>query len=298
MSTGEVIANKDVDTMSITVEDNIDLNIYVADSTNEIKTIDFSYNTTPDLEVETRETVTVPARKNADGKIPLKVELAPAQIMDNIKVVAKNANGDKVKEFETSVSAYCKTIIENTGFTTEMKNLAKSTLDYGKSASTYFNYNLNAVWESSDLADPSAQIQALASAATKGYFDSTIMHVTSVSYRATSTPELRFYLSENLREQEFLSRLKLDCNIGKAEFVKTYEGTAMLRIYDIDIVDFNKQIVVKYSVNEFDEPETELLKFTPITWVNAAIKSGDTKLSGLGKGIGKYYLASVAYFGE
>jgi hypothetical protein len=297
-TTGEVVANAAVDTMSITVEDNIDLNIYVADPTDEIATIDFSYNTTPNLEEENIRTKTVKAKKNADGKIALSVDLAPAQIMDAITVTAKRDNGTTVKSFETSVADYCNTIIGNNGFTAEVKNLAKSTLDYGKAANDYFQYNNQATWTTSDLANPDDAIAALATAAAPNTFNSDMMHITAATYRATSKPELRFYISEDLRQQSYLANLTLTSNIGKAEFAKTADGTAMLRIYDIDITDFNKQIVVQYKVNEFDDYSYDLIKFTPIKWVNAAIGASDPTMKALGRAIGNYYLASVAYFGE
>ena len=288
-TTGEVIADNDVDTMSITIKDNIDLNIYVADSNDEIETIEFSYNTTPGVEENNQDTTVVPATKNADGKIALKVDLAPAQIMDEIKVVAKNSIGETVKTIETSVADYCNTIINNTGFTQEMKDLAVSTLDYGKAASDYFDYNttaFNSYVNQLGEADLSGLTQSAVNWYNTNYFA-----ITSVSYVATSTPALRFYIDMTTTTENYLIGLndEIETNIGTARFVKDVEGNMMLQIKGIDITNFNELIVVK-----FKNDDTELLNFTPITWVKMA--QYDEQLEDLANAIGNYYLKSVAYF--
>jgi hypothetical protein len=289
METGEVIPDEDVDTMSITIEDSIDLNIYVADSADEIATIEFSYNTTPGVEENNQDTTVVPAEKNADGKIALKVDLAPAQIMDEIKVVAKNSSGETVKTIETSVADYCNTIINNTGFTQELKDLAVSTLDYGKAASDYFNYN-TAAFDSYENQFGTADLSGVTQSASN-WLNNSYFALTGVSYVATSVPELRFYIDMTTTTENYLTELNglIETNIGTARFVKDANGNKMLQIKGIDITNFNELIVVK-----FKDSETELLKFTPITWVKAA--QNDAQLDDLANAIGNYYLKSVAYF--
>ncbi|MBQ9531204.1 MAG: hypothetical protein IJR70_03940 [Eubacterium sp.] len=290
MTTGEVIANNDVDTMSITVEESVDLNIYVADPADEIETVEFTYNSTPNKEDNTPVTKTVPAKKNADGKIALKVDLAPAQMKDEITVVAKNENGGEVKSFTTSVADYCKTIINSTGFSADLKDLAKATLDYGKAAANYFDYNTAAYTDSNYLDAPVFDADDYDTNAAD-------LPINSVSYVATSVPELRFYI-DPAYSREFTDigaryNETIESNIGTAKFVKL-EGTnqVILQIKNIPITDFGKQIIVTYNDGYEDMP---ILKYTPIKWVIGAQSVGGS-LGTLADGIGNYYAKSVAYF--
>ena len=300
MTTGRV-NKKAEDTMSITVEDNIDLNINLDTSSDDAETIEYTYTNPNREDAEDIQTVT----KSAKGDVTsFTVNLAPAQIKDDITATVKDKDGEAIRTVTTSISDYCNTIITTAeanpdafgAKTAQLADLAKSTLDYGKAAAEFFNYNKTAYTGDYILGDPATEIQSLASSAAQTYFDSNRIHISSVSYRATTVPELRFYITENLRDQSFLADLILSSNVGKAEFVKTADGAAMLRISGIDIQDFNTNIIVKCKIDEYANEET-LLEFTPILWVNAAIKSTSyTELSNLGKTIGNYYLKSVGYF--
>jgi len=301
MTSGQVIPAA-VDTMSITVEDDIDLNIYLDDSAAveeyyKIDRVVYSYNSTPDIEEEHRVTVETPAKRNKDGKVVLSIELAPAQIRDDITVEAYSEGNTQVRNFTTSIADYCNTIIEGQ-FPENLKNLAKSTLDYGKGASNYFGYN-TAEYSgyTIQLSDPTEEIAAVAATAAANKLDTPFI-VTGVSYRATSKPEIRFYIDPTSVSEDQLSALNpyVESSIGKAYFAKQ-DDKFMLVIKNLDIVDFGKQFVVTIK-DSFDSTyDRDIIKFTPITWVNAAIKSSDNNLKGLAKTIGNYYLKSVAYFG-
>ena len=303
MSSGQVIPDA-VDTMSITVEDDIDLNIYLDDSTAvedyyKINRVVYSYNATPDLERETIVTVETPAKRNKDGKVVLSIELAPAQIRDDITVQAYSESNTQVRDFTTSIADYCNTIIEGQ-FPENLKDLAKSTLDYGKGASNYFGYNTTEYsGYTIQLDDPTEEIDAVAATAAANKLDiEGLFTVTGVSYRATSKPEIRFYIDPTSVHEDQLSALNpyVESSIGKAYFAKQ-DDKFMLVIKNLDIVDFGKQFVVTIK-DEFDSTyDRDIIEFTPITWVNAAIKSSDNNLKGLAKTIGNYYLKSVAYFG-
>ena len=283
------------DTMSIVVADNIDLNINLDTTDDRAETVEYTFSD-PYSEGGETTTVTTSAKNDVTS---FTVALSPAQVMDDITAVVKDENGDVVREVTTSIADYCNAIIESETtevITEELKNLAKSTLDYGKAASDYFNYNEEAAWaENNYLTDPSDAIADLANDAPNAWYDTNVMRITGMTYRATSTPELRFYIDANIREQNAYSGedAALECNFGKARFVKNEAGEAMLQITDIDIVDFNKEIVVSWKSTGY-----EILRITPIIWVKAAINSSDDEMCNLGKAIGNYYLKSVAYFGE
>ena len=292
-----------VDTMSITVEDDIDLNIYLDDSNasesyNRIKTIEYTYNVTPDLEQETMETVTVPATRNADDKVVLKIDLAPGQIRDEIRVRAITEAGEEVRDFTTSIADYCDTII-NGNYPANLKDLAKSTLDYGKGASRYFGYNTNAYNNYSiQLDDPTSQINTIAAAAANNTIDTNKFTITGVSYRATSKPEIRFYIDPTTIGEDELEGYNrtVVSTIGTAYFAK-HDDDYLLIVKDIDIVDFGKQFVVTVKDSHNELYDWDVVHFTPITWVKAALASSDEDLVFLAKTIGNYYLKSVNYFG-
>ena len=293
------------DTMSITVADDINLNINVVTEDPDAHHIVYSF-TNPDTEDATKTNeVTVAAKGDLTS---FTVPLAPAQINDDITATVCEENGAVIREVTTSVADYCNTIIgmsdaELGTKAEELRDLAKATLDYGFAASNYFDYNKSGFsGYEYKLADPTDAINAAVTAAIEANGGNYINNAygltfTGVSYVAKSKPELRFYLnSEGVDIDEFEAKLAnlndaIECNIGTARFVQLENsGEYLLQIKNIDIADFGKKIEVEgYLVDQ------NLLEFTPLTWVKLAI--ADQNLSELGKGIGNYYLKAVGYFG-
>jgi hypothetical protein len=276
------------DKMSITVEEKVDLNIYVADNADDIATIEFTYNSTPDKEYDgqKKEIKDADDIRDENGDLALRVELAPAQILDSVKVVAKDADGNVVKEIETSVADYCNTVINNPSMPANVKELAQATLDYGKAASAYFDYNEAA------FADVAQQLDApdLSSIATaKGWYDTNKFRMTNVTYRATSVPELRFYVTDITENDASALNETIESTVGNAEFHKLADGTIVLTVTNIPITKFADQFTVTAG-------GSDILRFTPLTWVKSAINK-DGEMGALAKAIGNYYLKSVAYFG-
>jgi hypothetical protein len=261
-----------------------------------VKTIEYIFSDPNSQEENATKTVTKSAK---DDVTSFTVALSPAQVMDDITAVAKDENGVVIREVTTSIADYCNTIIasETTEvITEELKELAKATLDYGKAASDYFDYNTAAyTGYTTQLADPTSAIADLAYEAGKGSYDHYLYRITSVSYVATSVPELRFYFDNSLETENVLAEYNKDiyCENGTAKFVKLEDTNEyILQVKNINITDFTKPVVVHLS----GEYGTTILNFTPIVWVNAAIKKSGTALGELGKAIGNYYLASDAYF--
>ena len=293
------------DTMSITVADDINLNINVVTEDPDAHHIVYSF-TNPDTEDATRtEEVTVPANGDLTS---FTVPLAPAQINDDITATVCDEYGYSIREVTTSVADYCNTIIgmsdaELGTKAEELRDLAKATLDYGFAASNYFDYNKSGFsGYEYQLEDPTDAInEAVTNAinANGGNYINSIygLTFTGVSYVAKSKPELRFYLnSDGENIDAFEAKLAsindaIECNIGTARFVQLENsGEYLLQIKNIDIADFGKKIEVKgYLVDE------NLLEFTPLTWVKLAM--ANQNLSELAKGIGNYYLKAVGYFG-
>jgi hypothetical protein len=124
---------------------------------------------------------------------------APAQITEQVTITVRDTGGHPLDDAITiSVADYCREIIGNDGASTELKNLAKAMLDYGKAAAEKFNYAPGTgYFDSYYFAEDSDKEEAL----TK--FNETsnpsITGNTNVfsgfAYVATSLPALRVYLN-------------------------------------------------------------------------------------------------------
>ena len=307
--TGKLVPSTAEDAYSITANDNIDLNFYIETETSDVDHLVITHSDpakdngstiTVTKPVATLETYVVPATATEPAKEykVYKVNLAPAQLKDNIKISVYEDAKNVQRVIETSVDEYCRTILAMDDAAlgakaTELKELAMSTLDYGKAASAYFEYNEGAfAGVSNELAEPDLNDERLYVAPGSNYAG---ISITGVSYVATTVPELRFTIDSSITEN-YLTELNetIETNIGEAKFVKINDGGTyrrVLQITNIDITDFGKQIVVTAGGNT-------ILRFVPLTWAKSAAKSTtNAKVAALGKSICNYYIKSVEYFG-
>ena len=294
------------DTMSITVADDIDLNINVVTDAPEADHVVYTFADPSTEDTSKTKEVTVDAKGDVTS---FTVPLAPAQIRDDITATVYDEDGSFIREVTTSVADYCNQILGMTDAqlgakATELKELAKATLDYGKAASDYFNYNEDDFdGYSIQLADPTSAINAATEAALAANGGNRIngdygIVFSGVSYVAKSKPELRFYINTSSVTDidVFESHLgeinnAISSNIGNAQIASLeQDGSYLLQVRNIDIADFGKKVVVHSYYND------SFVEFTPLTWVKAAI--ANPNLSDLGKAIGNYYLKAVGYFGE
>jgi hypothetical protein len=284
---GKLVESTPVDTMSITVEDNIDLNINVdVKNTADAEKIRYSF-ATPDVENSTTQTVEQAANEATEN---VKVELAPAQIMDEITVEVLDADDNVIRETTTSIADYCEAIIESPvteTITEELKELAKATLDYGKAAAEYFDYNTEAFeGKTQQITDTFNENGTFDDA--KNNNGASGISVTSVAYRATSKPELLFRVSTSTPEYVLAeTALTVEGVEGAtAKFVKVGD-VVYVQVSNLNITDFNKTISVYgggFNIN-----------YVPISWVVAASNASGA-IGTLGNAIGNYYVASAAYF--
>ncbi len=272
------------DKMSITVEDKVDLNVYVAENVS-IENLRITYNATPELEEnnQTSDIVDYDSLPDtAEGK-KVNIELAPAQIMDNIKIEALDDQGEVVKTIETSVADYCKAVMNDNSMNPAVKELAKATLDYGKAASDYFNYNTSGF---------AGYANQLGEFSTSGYsFEAFVegLNISSVSYRATSVPELRFVVTNITEAQAAELNKTIEINgIDEAEasFAKLSDGTIILQVTNIPIAKFDQSFEVLANGCS--------LVYTPLTWVKVA--KTVPALADLANAIGNQFAASKAVF--
>ncbi len=271
------------DEFSITVADEIDLNIYVEDTGNIVALEVTNF----DLETEdtTHGTVTYSGSELAallsGNQYKVRVPLAPAQIRDRIqvKVITNDGNtgdGSVGRVITKSVADYCDDILAS-GMDQNIKDLAQSVLDYGKAASDYFDYN-------TDLFDGYAIANPTATFGTYNASESSI-GISTVEYRATSVPELRFYVSGI--DEAAAAAMTVSSNIGEASFAKLPDGTVILQVVGISASKLGQEIVISGDVT---------LKYTPLKWAKAASTNSNAKLAALANAVANYSAAANAYF--
>ncbi|MBQ9227199.1 MAG: hypothetical protein IJ168_00080 [Eubacterium sp.] len=256
------------DEFQVTVEDTLDFTLYIADSAT-ADHVEFVFNGTPD--VEENNTAIVTAYDAIDGFYDYSLNLAPAQIKDDITVTVYDANDAVVRSFTTSVADYCLAMKDDATY----GQLAKAIYDYGKAAAAYFSYNADAYTD--DYNFTTADFSAYSLAA-----DDTTGKVANVSYVATSEPALRFIM--NLTEEE-AAAMTASANIGTASFVKV-NGNVVLQVKDIPASKLGETITVTVD-------GLGTVTYTPIIYAKKAAANNDA-LGRLGVSIANYNQAAAA----
>ena len=274
------------DEISITTADEIDVNLYLAE-TGEEATVEYTFNTTPDIQEDTQETVTVDfdSLPEVAGKRKLTVRVAPAQIRDNIDIVIKDAQGGEIRNYENySVAEYCDQLAQG-NYSTNIKNLAKSVLDYGKAAANFFGYNASAFTNQADNFNSFTFDTTGFTAIANG------IDVQKVRYVATSVPSLRFEVDMTEAEAE---RYTVETDKGyAAKFVKV-EDKVILQVTGIPASKLGETITV--SVKDAHQDEIATIQYTPIIYAYNAAKTNNAELARLGETIGQYSAAANAVF--
>ena len=281
---GYVVGVAPDDQYNIAVDTNIDFNFYLDNTKNNIDKVRLTYNATPDKEQNTQKTFV------RDYSSSITINLAPAQIHDAIKIEALDDEGNVIRSYDTSIAEYCNVIISENN-NAKLVQLAKATLDYGKAASDYFDYNEAAFTDEYKLGDFDASEYSYAQYA----FYNGPGNITAVRYVAKSVPELRFEFSDlSIYEANRLNHwinVNDDESSVTAEFAQLEDGTIVLRVMGISIDTFLNDIDIFGGMpnHEFS------LHYSPITWVIGATKSGNEKLAKLGNAVGNYFDAVQNY---
>ncbi len=288
--TEEYVVPASSDKFSITVKDEIDLNIYVS------KTADIAeLKVTSDANIAEEDASqaatsykgsALAALTTDDGFYKVVVPLAPAQIRDAIKVEILDANGDTVRPaIEKTVADYCEDIIAGAYVgddADQVITLAKATLDYGKAAADYFGYNVAAFANQPDYYDDAALGDYAKGSATG-------IKIEDVALRFTSQAELRFYVKAGTLTEEEAANLNVQSDIGTASFTKLDDGTVILQVIDIPASDLGKEIHITGDVT---------VSYTPLRWAKAVIDNniGSAKLQRLANAVITYSNAADSIF--
>ena len=255
------------DKFSITVKDEIDLNVYVA-KTADVKQLKVTSVADFDEEESAQSSTVISGSDLAaletvddDGTFyKVRVPVAPAQIRDAIKVEILDAAGSTIRPaIEKTVAEYCEDVVNGayTGDNAEqVEELAATVLDYGRAAAIYFGYNADAFanqqvyYEDAAIGDWAAGSSSVAD------------KIDYVTYRVTSVPELRFYFKDGAFTEEEAAKLNVQSNIGEASFVKLDNGTVLLQVTGIPASRLGEEIQISGDIT---------INYTPLRWAAAVI---------------------------
>ena len=280
------------DAYSIIAGDQVELNIYVA-KTDDITSIDVTYNGTPDKEAYTRVTTALDPEDlevyNHEGVdyYVVNVKLAPAQIWDEIIVDVHAAYNERSIP-PTSIADYCNDIVNRNAYTgekaAEVKALASAILSYGKACYEFFKSEGKYTSSKADAAVGGIDIPA---ATFEDTYDCTAPDGTEVRYVATAVPELRFVIPDVTEADAVAANKNITSSVGTAKFKKYSDGTIALCISGITAAQLVNTITVSGAYN---------FKFNPMLWAKLATQTADT--NALGNAVANYAAAANAYFGN
>ena len=284
---------------SITVGETISENFYLDDDFyGETAYVAFTYNhnsnISEDADISTDVQSMASLDDATDGRKKFSVTQAPAQATEpiTINVYANAADAaagtNAIDTIDYNVYTYCRDIIENyTGDkATEMKALAKSTLDYAAAAQTYFNYNTDDM-ATKDASDDFYNNVAGADLSTVAGVASAPSCIKRVSVVVKSDLEINLLSNAPLT----IEGAGIAATKGTENFaVTTYPNGDyyVLHIAGIEAANMNKTITVETDKGD--------LVMTANSIIKMLAANGDTNLSTLAKAMYLYGAAASAYF--
>ena len=271
------------DQMSVSVDDQIHLNLFLD--------LDFRGKTAADVTITLAdETYACEGTKQTDGEYDglykFKVEMAPAQIADEIVVKI----GDE--EIPTSVKYYCDFLIEhNNTYGANDVALATAILNYGQAANNVFNYT------ETTIASLDAMNKTAVQSASVTFTDGTGA-VTGASFMALTKPEFRFYTNGITEQQGYdYNQAGVSATMANggdtltARFVKKADDKVLLEVKGITAENMDKTVTV--TINALGQTIT----FNGNAFAKAMAKSGDTAQQNLGAALYNYGAAAKTCFG-
>ena len=230
------VASTPNDQLSVSVDDQIHLNLFLD--------LGFRGKTVNDV------TITLGGKTYAcegvkqtggkyDGLYKFKVEMAPAQIADEIAVKI----GDE--EIPTSVKYYCDFLIEhNNTYGANDVALATAILNYGQAANNVF------LGGADEIANLAGMNKTAVQSASATFTDGTGA-VTGASFMALTKPEFRFYTNGITEQQGYdYNQAGVSATMANggdtltARFVKKADGKVLLEVKGISAENLDKTVTV------------------------------------------------------
>ena len=174
-----------------------------------------------------------------DGLYKFKVEMAPAQIADEIAVKISD------EEIPTSVKYYCDFLIEhNNTYGANDVALATAILNYGQAANNVF------LGGADEIANLAGMNKTAVQSASATFTDGTGA-VTGASFMALTKPEFRFYTNGITEQQGYdYNQAGVSATMANggdtltARFVKKADGKVLLEVKGISAENMDKVVTV------------------------------------------------------
>ena len=280
---GKYTVTKADNGVSITVDSTIDTNFYLDNdypSTGYVKT---TYNTnsnsseTAEFTSETKQLSELGRVVGGDyaGDYKVSIPQAPAQITEDILVevyateAAAEAGTSPMYTVNYNAAEYCKAVLNSSGTSESLKNLAQATLDYGAAAKDYFHYSAE-----SAAADYASRISSVTPS---GVAPQTAGILTGAALVVVADPEIKLFTNGAVAVN------------GSENATATAEVSGdknFIRVTGIAPANFGQTFTVNTSAGEISMSMNTIL----------GMMAGNANMAMLAKGMYNYGTAAAAYF--
>ena len=214
---------------------------------------------------------------NEDGQAVLSVELAAAQMSDEVKITL----GESTKSY--SVRKYAQYILDG-DYSDETKNLVKHMLSYGAASQTYFGYNTGR------LANVGIEVESAA------------VPTESVSVHANGKVDgLKYYGASLVYRDRIAVRFYFTGDVTGCTFTandNTYTPDTKGELHYIEIADILPQDLEEVlNVTVSKDASSLSVSYAPINYI-VRMYAKDENTAPLVQALYGYHLAAEAYTGE
>ena len=277
-----------VDEQFISIDDQISLTLALNLGTRGKTTDDV------DIRFANKDYDAVVTASDVEGVYNFKIEMAPAQIADEIVVTI---DGD-AEPLVTSVKAYCNEITkQGSPFEGEeyktLRSLANMILEYGQAANNVFRGGadeiVDLVWQNTLGVENYKDAK----------FADTTGKVTGASFMALTKPEFRFYTGNNITEAQAAAYNKAGITAKMdgskpdqltARFVKKTDNSILLEVTGVSAENMDKTVTVNVT-------GLGTITFNGNAFAKAMYNNSDTDTKALGAALYNYGYAAKTYFG-
>ncbi len=286
-----VVPNTIKYTATLTLQDSIDINLYVQDIPDGTNPTDYTvYYSFNDTEGEA-------TLANPDSNQILVASCAAKEMKDNVQIEVYYLGRMIKKVDDYSVERYCLKKIKESE-SEELKDLCKSVLDYGMTAQEYFEYRAAEALEGtyyskiSDIIVPDKYNL-------KSEGECSAVKKLSATLSLESYTEMNFYITpaDNHSIDELTVTLNgenvKETNNAKITTEITENGALKVTVKGIAAKDLDKELTLKVSADGCGE---RTIVYSPLTYAYRNQNNSNNMLANNVKALYNYYLTADEYF--
>jgi len=214
---------------------------------------------------------------NEDGQAVLSVELAAAQMSDEVEITL----GESTKTY--SVRKYAQYILDGE-YSAETKNLVKHMLNYGAASQTYFDYNTGRLANVGIEVEPAAVPAESEGLSATGKIDGLEFYGASLVHRDRIA--VRFYFTGDVTGCTFTAN------------GNTYTPVSKDDLHYVEIADILPQDLEQVlNVTASNGTSSLNVSYAPVSYI-VRMYAKETNVAPLVQALYGYYLAAESYTGE